>query len=108
MIAANKAISNGDHEGFLAFCTEDTKWTFVGDLSLQGKEAVRLWMKENYIEPPKFDVKNLIADNDYVTAIGNIKLIRKDCKVIRYEYCDVWRFRDGKMAELVAYVIEII
>jgi len=26
---ANAAVGSGDHEGFLSFCTEDTKWTFV-------------------------------------------------------------------------------
>ncbi|MGS2762975.1 nuclear transport factor 2 family protein [Sinomicrobium sp. M5D2P9] len=38
---ANKAVTAGDYEGFLAFCTEDTRWTFVGDIILEGKEAVR-------------------------------------------------------------------
>ncbi len=27
---ANAAIYLGDHEGFLAYCTDDTEWTFVG------------------------------------------------------------------------------
>lgn len=28
---ANSLITKGDYEGFLSFCIEDTKWTFVGD-----------------------------------------------------------------------------
>jgi ketosteroid isomerase-like protein len=28
---ANFAITKGDNEGFLAFCTDDMEWTFVGD-----------------------------------------------------------------------------
>ncbi|UGU17428.1 nuclear transport factor 2 family protein [Sinomicrobium kalidii] len=106
LIKANKAVANGDYEGFLAFCTEDTEWTFVGDITLQGKEAVRQWMAINYIEPPKFDVKNLIAENDFVTAIGEIKITDKKGKTGHYSYCDVWQFRDGKMAELKAFVVE--
>lgn len=35
---ANAAIAEGDHEGFLSFCTDDTEWTFVGDKTLKGKE----------------------------------------------------------------------
>jgi len=57
LIEANNAVAAGDYEGFLMFCAEDTKWTFVGDTMLVGKEAVRQWMAANYIEPPKFDVK---------------------------------------------------
>jgi ketosteroid isomerase-like protein len=29
----------------------------------------------------------------------------EDGKMVDYSYCDVWRFRDGKMAELKAFVI---
>lgn len=104
---ANAAITRGNHEEFLEYCTDDTHWTFVGDQVLQGKEAVRQYMAKAYIEPPKFDVKNLIAENDFVTAIGNISLKDENGKTTHYSYCDVWRFRDGKMAELTAFVIEV-
>jgi ketosteroid isomerase-like protein len=39
--AANAAIAEGNYEGFLSFCADDTQWTFVGDKTLNGKEAVR-------------------------------------------------------------------
>lgn len=103
---ANAAVSSGDNEGFLKFCTEDTKWTFVGDQILQGKEAVRQFMLKKYVEPPRFDVKNLIAEGDFVVATGYITLSDESGKMIRFSYCDVWQFRDGKMAELSAYVAE--
>ncbi|KAA0988774.1 nuclear transport factor 2 family protein [Dyadobacter aurulentus] len=103
---ANAAMTKGDYEGFLSFCTDDTVWTFVGEQTLRGKEAVRAYMAETYLEPPKFMVKNLIAEGDFVTALGNIDLKDKDGKSTSYSYCDVWRFLDGKMAELTAFVIE--
>ncbi|WP_138478300.1 nuclear transport factor 2 family protein [Dyadobacter bucti] len=103
---ANAAITQGDYEGFLAYCTDDTVWTFVGEQILQGKEAVRQYMAATYLEPPKFMVKNLIADGDFVTALGEIALKDAHGEVSGYTYCDVWRFRDGKMAELTAFVIE--
>jgi uncharacterized protein len=98
--AANAAIAEGNYEGFLSFCTDDTKWTFVGDKTLNGKEAVRQYMAETYIEPPKFTVANLIAEGDFVTAVGDITL------AAHYSYCDVWRFRGDKMVELRAFVIK--
>ena len=102
---ANAAVTKGDNEGFLAFCTEDTEWTFVGDRILKGKEAVRQYMATAYLEPPKFVVENLLAEGDFVTAIGKISMKNEDGKLLDYSYCDIWRFRDGKMAELKAFVI---
>ncbi len=103
---ANAAITQGDHEGFLSFCTDDTQWTFVGDKTLQGKQAVREYMATAYLEPPKFMVENLVAEGEYVTAIGTISMKNENGMMIDYTYCDVWKFRNGKMAELKAFVIE--
>ncbi len=103
---ANAANAKGDYEGFLSFCTEDTEWTFVGDKTLKGKEAIRQYMAETYREPPKFTVENLIAEGDFVTALGEITLKDEDGKATHYSYCDVWRFRDGKIVELKAFVIK--
>lgn len=103
---ANAAITEGDYEGFLSFCTEDTVWTFVGDETLKGKEAVRQYMSRAYLEPPKFDVDHLIGEDDFVTAVGKISMKDKNGKTDHYLYCDVWQFRDGKMAELKAFVVK--
>jgi uncharacterized protein len=103
---ANAAIMKGDYEGFLAFCTEDTEWTFVGDKTLKGKDAVREWMASEYKEPPRFEVHQMIADGDFVAALGEITLKKDAGRDVRHAYCDVWRFRDGRMAGLQAFVVE--
>ncbi|HEX2534262.1 MAG TPA: nuclear transport factor 2 family protein [Chitinophagaceae bacterium] len=102
---ANEAIRKGDHEGFLSFCTEDTEWTFVGERILRGKAAVREWMATAYAEPPEFRVEQLIAEGDFLTALGSITLKDEEGRKAEYAYCDVWRFREGKMAGLKAFVI---
>jgi uncharacterized protein len=102
----NAAIAEGNNEGLLSFCAEDTEWTFVGDKTLKGKEAVRQYMAATYIEPPKFTVTNLIAEGDFVTALGDITLKDEDGKAVHHSYCDVWRFRGGKIVELRAFVIK--
>jgi ketosteroid isomerase-like protein len=48
----------------------------------------------------------MIAEGDFVTAVGEITSTDDAGKATRHAYCDVWRFRDGKMAELQAFVIE--
>lgn len=102
----NAAIAEGNNEGFLIFCTDDTEWTFVGDKTLKGKQAIREYMAMTYLEPAKFTVSNLIAEGDFVTAIGEITIKDKKGKATHYSYCDVWRFRDNKIVELRAFVIE--
>ena len=104
---ANEAVTRGDHEAFLSFCTENTKWTFVGERTLEGKAAVRQYMAETYKEPPRFHVERMIAEGDFLSAIGEIALKDAAGKTTRYAYCDVWRFEDGKLADLQAYVVAI-
>lgn len=104
--AANAAILKGDYEGFLAHCTEDTVWIFVGEQRINGKEAVRQWMATAYQEPPRFEVHRMIAGDDHVTALGEITLKDGKGQPRRHAYCDVWRLREGRLAELHAFVIE--
>ena len=101
----NAAIAEGNFEGFLALCTEDTEWTFEGDRTLRGKAAVRQWMTSAYKEPPRFSVHRMIAEDDFVAALGEITLKNEEGRAVQHAYCDVWRFREGKMAALRAFVI---
>src|SRR5688500_2800545 len=102
----NAAIIAGNHEGFLELCTEDTERTFVGEATLKGKEAVRRWMAATYKEPPQCVVEAMIADGDSVVALGEITTKDEGGNPVRSSYCDVWWFRDGKIAKLRAFVIE--
>ncbi|RYZ48836.1 MAG: nuclear transport factor 2 family protein, partial [Chitinophagaceae bacterium] len=77
-----------------------------GDITLRGKEAVRQWMATAYKEPPRFRVDHLIAEDDFVTALGTITLKDAEGREEENRYCDVWRFRDDKMAALTAFVIK--
>ncbi len=62
-------------------------------------------MKATYMKLPKFHVERMIAGGDFVAAIGEISLLDDKGKYTDYSYCDVWEFREGKMAELKAFVI---
>ncbi|VTR95106.1 Uncharacterized protein OS=Fibrella aestuarina BUZ 2 GN=FAES_3406 PE=4 SV=1: SnoaL_2 [Gemmata massiliana] len=103
---ANAAVTKGDYDGFLAFCTDDTLWTFVGDRVLKGKEAVCQWMTESYTSPPEVTVDRLISEGEFLTAVGTATMAGKNGKKERFAYSDVWRLRDGKLAELRAFVIK--
>lgn len=105
LTAANAAITRGDTEGFLAYCAEDITWTTVGEDTLNGKNAVREWMSTGYAEAPSFTVTDLVAERDVVVALGTIESKGDDGQPIQNAYADVWRFRDGLMVELRAFVI---
>jgi len=107
LLKANAFVTAGDNEGFLSYCTEDMHWIFVGDQELKGKEAVRAYMRKTYTEPPIFDVEELIEEGDFITVIGKISMKDKSGILVNYAYCDVWRFRDGMMAGLKAFVIAV-
>ncbi len=102
--AANEAVSRGDVEGFLEYCTDDTVWEFVGDRTLRGKAEVRAWMEDAYPTPPRNRVDRLIAEGDSLVAVGEITVVDGDAET-RSRYCDVWRLRDGKLHELRAFVV---
>lgn len=102
---ANDAVSEGDYEKFLSCCADDSVWTFVGDQTIKGKAAIRKYLNDAYLEPPRFDTADVFAEGELLTAIGKISLKQADGSWAEYQYCDVWRFRDGKMFELRAFVI---
>ncbi|GGC62618.1 hypothetical protein GCM10011387_15280 [Pedobacter quisquiliarum] len=103
---ANAFISKGEYATFLDYCTEDTTWTFVGEQTLRGKEAIRAYMAKAYVAPPTFNIEQSISEGDFLTVIGRITLKDQAGKAVEYDYCDVWTFREGKMAALKAFVIE--
>ena len=103
---ANEFVRKGNYESFLVYCTQDTKWVFVGERILEGRDKVREYMKEFYLEPPVFTVEKTIEDGSYVTVTGEITLKAANGTYNHYDYCDVWRFENGKIAELKAFVIE--
>lgn len=106
LLAGNAAIAAGDHEGFLVHCSADTEWHFVGDRVLRGKDAVRRWMRETYLEPPQVTVENLVSEGRFLIAQGMVTMNDATGKDRDYAYCDMWEFRDDKMVALRAFVIE--
>lgn len=61
-------------------------------------------MENAYQEPPRFEVHRMIVEDDSLTVLGEITLADAQGKPVRHQYCDVWRLRDGKMAQLQAFV----
>ena len=67
---------------------------------------VRNYMKEFYWKPSVFTVDTTVEKDNFVIVTGQITLKSKDGADTHYDYCDVWKFENGKMAGVKAYVIE--
>ncbi len=79
----------------------------VGDTTTKGKDAIRQWMSSmKGAEAPTFTVKSLIADGDFVAAYGDMTMKDENKTDVLYSYCDLYRFRNGKIAELRSWVIK--
>lgn len=105
----NASFAEGDAlrvEEFLSFCADDVVWTMVGNKTTKGKNAIREWITSMDMESPKFTVDNIIAEGAFVTAYGNMTMKDKEGKTVPYAFCDIYRFRDGKIAELNSFVIK--
>jgi len=102
----NASFAEGGVEGFLTHCADDVVWTMVGNKTTKGKKAIREWLASMDTEPPKFTVDNIIGEGDFVTSYGDMTMKDKDGEVVPYAYCDIYRFRDGKIVELSSFVIK--
>jgi ketosteroid isomerase-like protein len=102
----NASFAKGGVEGFLSFCADDVVWTVVGNEIKKGKQAIREWLTWMETEPPKFTVDNIIGEGDFVTAYGDMTMKEKDGKSVPYAFCDIYRFRNGKIVELSSFVIK--
>ena len=102
----NASFAEGGVEGFLSHCADDVVWTIVGQKTTRGKNAIHEWMASMDMEPPKFTVDNIIGDGDFVTAYGDMTMKEKDGKTVPYAYCDIYRFREGKIAELNSFIVK--
>ena len=102
----NATFAEGGVEGFLSQCADDVVWTMVGSKTTKGKNAIREWLTSMDMEPPNFTVNKIIGEGDFVTAYGDMTMKDKDGKVVPYAYCDIYRFREGKIIELNSFVIK--
>jgi ketosteroid isomerase-like protein len=102
----NAAFAQGSVDGFLSFCADNVVWTMIGEKTVKGKEAIRQWMTSMDMEPPKFTVRNVIAEGDFVAAYGDVTMKDKDGKTTPYGYCDIYHFRGDKIIEMTTFVVK--
>ena len=106
---ANWLLTDGLYDEFVLLCADDIEWTLLGDspTTMKGREAMRAFMASTSpegSEPPEFTVKNMIAEGEVVMSNGDMTMKSKNGGTVPYAYCDIYRFKDGKIAELLTFM----
>lgn len=102
------SFAENNMEGFLAHCADDVEWKMVGDTKKKGKDSIREWMSSmgEGMEPPKFNARKMIAEGETVAAYGEMTMKNETGEEASYEYCDIYRFENDKIVELISLVIK--
>lgn len=104
---ANALLAENKTEEFLLLCAEDVEWTILAETpsEMKGREAIRKFMASSQgSEPPNFTVDKVIAEGEFVVANGEMTMKGKEGETVPYSYCDMYTFREGKIAELRTFI----
>ena len=97
-----------DREQILSLLTDDIVWTIPGAFKIEGKSAFAAHIvDEGFRSNPDITVERLIEGVDVVVAEGTVRTERTDGTQLHLAYCDVFEMRDGKIARLTSYLIQL-
>ena len=104
----NEAFNNSDLETFLAHCADDIQWTIVGKDTMHGKEAITAFMgKMDPAHAMEISADTIIAEGDNVSCNGTMQMKHEGRTSYRGAYSDIYQFREGRIATLHSYVIDL-
>ena len=98
----------GDHEQVLSCLADDVEWEVPGAFHIVGRVAF-----DKEIENPAFTgrptitTSRVIEENDVVVTEGTVRTQRVSGEVLTLRFCDVFVMRDGKIRQLISYLMEI-
>lgn len=106
---ANALLMGGKTEEFTLLCAEDVEWTLLGDspMKINGRDGIIKFMASTApadSEAPAFTVNNMIGEGDVVMSDGEMSMKGKDGQSVPYAYCDIYTFKDGKIAKLLTFM----
>jgi ketosteroid isomerase-like protein len=97
-----------DREQILSCLTEDVAWSIPGMFDVRGKsEFTKHIVDEGFTGKPLITVSRMTEEDDVVIAEGTVRAPREDGGFLDLAFCDVFEMRDGKIARLVSYLVQI-
>ena len=101
-------FEKSDHEQILGCLADDIRWTVFGAFQLEGKEAYDAEIENPaFTGSPSITITRMVEEGDVVMAEMTLEARRSTGEAMRAAMSEVFVFRDGKIAERRAYVVEL-
>jgi len=103
-----EGFRRSDHAMVLSCLINDVEWVIPGMFHIRGKEAFDKEIEnEAFVGRPTITVTRMIEEANIVMAEGTVQAARKDGGQLNLVFCDVFEMKDGKIAKLISYLMEI-
>lgn len=95
-----------DTGAILGAVTDDIRFGMAGHDPINGKADFRKFLEEMGCDGTDMtlDLGTFVIEGDRAAVTGEIAMTDKEGQRKRFAFCDVYRLRDGKVAELTAFV----
>lgn len=82
----------------------------IGDRMISGKENTIAFCTKMMTEMDSSTLNNInvIAENHFVAIEGNCNFTNEKGKAAAVEYCDVFRFEEGKIKTITSYLVSSV
>jgi len=105
LVEISEEFAKGNLEFASAYLADDIKWNILGDNPIIGKKEVLEVSKMLQLESfPVITLKNIVPERDYVYIETTGKVKTRNGKPYNQTYCDVFKFKDGKLKEITTYL----
>lgn len=95
-----------DHQKILSCLTPDVVWVMPGFFSHKGMEQFDKEIENpNASGHPNITISRMTEEGNVVIAEGEVHAKMKDGSTLDAVFCDVFEFRDGKIAKLTTYLM---
>ena len=97
-----------DHDQILGCLTDDVRWTVFGAFRLEGKEAYDAEIENPaFTGSPTITITRMVEEDDVVMAEMTLEARRATGEIMRAAMGEIFVFREGRIAERRAYVVEL-
>jgi ketosteroid isomerase-like protein len=102
-------LSKGNRKFIITHLDNDIKWNIVGMPEVTGKEdflKVMEIMQSAIGGFSRMYIKNIISEGEYVVVESSAGNENFSGKTFNPSYCEVYRFKNGKILELTSYIVD--
>jgi len=100
----SEEFSKGNFAAAYEHFADDASWHIVGDKTISGrKDLIAFCGKMKDVMDGTLQNTNILIEGERIAIEGYCDYVDADWKPAKLEYCDVYRFADGKLLSVVSY-----